>query len=162
TLDTTDYSRPGPAYLQYTSGSTRSPAGVIVSHHNAASNMQQMIDDYFNGTDELPDGAFVSWLPFYHDMGLMLGVFAPLMVGRSRLRTSRVAFLGKPASWMQLIASQPGAFSGVPNFAFELAVRRISDEDMAGLDLGDVVAVISGGERVHYATIKRFAERFAR
>ena len=162
TLDTTDYSRPGPAYLQYTSGSTRSPAGVIVAHHNVISNVRQTICDYLNGADELPDGEFVSWLPFYHDMGLMLGVFAPLMVKRRAVLTSPLAFLSKPASWMQLIASHPGALSGVPNFAFELAVSRISDEDMAGLDLGGVLAILSGGERVHYATIKRFTARFAR
>jgi long chain fatty acid CoA FadD26 len=89
-------------------------------------------------------------------------VFAPLIVDRSAVLTSPLAFLSKPASWMQMIAGHPGAFSGVPNFAFELAVHRISDEDMAGLYLGDVVAIISGGERVHYATIKRFGERFAR
>jgi long chain fatty acid CoA FadD26 len=160
-LDTTDYSRPGPAYLQYTSGSTRSPAGVIVSHHNVTSNMRQMIVDYFSGTDELPNGTLVSWLPFYHDMGLMLGVFAPLIAERSVVLTSPLAFLSKPASWLQLIAGHPGALSAAPNFAFDYAARRISDEDMAGADLGDVVAILSGGERVHYATIKRFAERFA-
>ena len=163
TLDTTDYSRPGPAYLQYTSGSTRTPAGVIVSHHNVTSNVQQTIDDYVSsGTSEIPHGEFVSWLPFYHDMGLMLGVLAPLVAERGAVLTSPLAFLSKPASWMQLIASHPGAFSAGPNFAFDLAVRRISDEDMAGLDLGNVVAIISGAERVHHATIKRFTERFAR
>ena len=162
TLDTADYSRPGPAYLQYTSGSTRTPAGVIVSHHNVTANVQQTIDDYFDSNGEIPDGEFVSWLPFYHDMGLMLGVFAPLMAERGAVLTSPLAFLSKPASWMQLIASHPGAFSAGPNFAFELAVRRISDEDMAGLDLGDVVAIVSGAERVHFATIKRFTDRFAR
>jgi long chain fatty acid CoA FadD26 len=162
TLDTTDYSRPGPAYLQYTSGSTRTPAGVIVSHHNVTSNVRQTIDDYFNSSSEIPDSEFVSWLPFYHDMGLIVGVLAPLMAERSAVLTSPLAFLGKPASWMQLIASHPGAFSAAPNFAFEFAVRRVSDEDMAGLDLGDVVAIVAGGERVHFATFKRFSERFAR
>jgi len=160
TLDTTDYSRPGPAYLQYTSGSTRTPAGVIVSHRNVTLNVRQMIDDYFNNS-EIPNGEVVSWLPFYHDMGLMLGVFAPLMAQRSAVLTSPLAFLSKPASWMQLIAAHPGAFSAAPNFAFEFAVRRISDADMAGLDLSDVVAIISGAERVHHATVKRFTERFA-
>jgi long chain fatty acid CoA FadD26 len=162
TLDTTDYSRPGPAYLQYTSGSTRTPAGVVVSHHNVTSNVRQTIDDYFNSSSEIPDSEFVSWLPFYHDMGLIVGVLAPLMAERSAVLTSPLAFLGKPASWMQLIASHPGAFSAAPNFAFEFAVRRVSDEDMAGLDLGDVVAIVAGGERVHFATFKRFSERFAR
>ncbi len=162
TVDITDYSLSGPAYMQYTSGSTRTPAGVIVSHHNVTYNVRQAIDDYFTSTSEIPNGEVVSWLPFYHDMGLMLGIFTPLMAERSAVLTSPLAFLRKPASWMQLMASHPGAFSAAPNFAFELAVRRISDEDMGGLDLGDVVAIISGAERVHYATIKRFTERFAR
>jgi long-chain fatty acid adenylase/transferase FadD26 len=162
TLDTTDYSHTGPAYLQYTSGSTRTPAGVIVSHHNVTHNVQQMVDDYFNSNSEIPSGEVVSWLPFYHDMGLMLGVFAPLMAERSAVLTSPLAFLSKPASWMQLMTSDSGTFSAAPNFAFELAVRRISDEDMADLDLGNVLAILSGAERVHHATIKRFTERFAR
>lgn len=162
TLDTTDYSRSGPAYLQYTSGSTRTPAGVVVSHHNVTHNVRQILDEYFNSSSGIPNGKAVSWLPFYHDFGLTLGVFAPLMAECSAVLTSPLAFLSKPGSWMQLMANHPGAFSGGPNFAFELAVRRVSDEDMAGLDLADVVALISGGERVHYATIKRFTERFAR
>ncbi len=162
TLDTTDYSRPGPAYLQYTSGSTRTPAGVIVSHHNVTFNVEQVIDEYFDSSDDLPDGELVSWLPFYHDMGLMLGVFAPLMAERSVVFSSPLAFLSKPASWMQLMASPPAAFSAGPNFAFEFAIRRISDEDVVGLDLGNVVAISCGAERVHNATIKRFTERFAR
>jgi acyl-CoA synthetase (AMP-forming)/AMP-acid ligase II len=162
TLDTTDYSRPGPAYLQYTSGSTRTPAGVIVSHHNVTHNAQQILDGYFNSSNGIPNGMAVSWLPFYHDFGLMLGVFAPLVFECSAVLTSPLAFLSKPRSWMQLMASHPGAFSGGPNFAFELAARRVADEDMAGLDLSDVVALISGAERIQYATIKRFTERFAR
>jgi acyl-CoA synthetase (AMP-forming)/AMP-acid ligase II len=161
-LDTTDHSRPGPAYLQYTSGSTRTPAGVIVSHHNVTHNAQQIIDEYFTTNSAIPAGEFVSWLPFYHDMGLMLGIVAPLMVEGSVVLTSPLAFLSKPASWLQLMASHPSAFSAGPNFAFELAVRWVSDDDMAGLDLGDVVALIIAGERVHFATIKRFTQRFAR
>lgn len=124
--------------------------------------MQQSTDDYFSSAGEIPNGELVSWLPFCHDMGLMLGVFAPLIAERSAVITSPLAFLSEPASWMQLMARHPGAFSAAPNFAFELAVRRISDADMAGLDLGDVLAIIAGGERVHCATFKRFAERFAR
>jgi long-chain fatty acid adenylase/transferase FadD26 len=161
-LDTTDYSRPGPAYLQYTSGSTRTPAGVVVSHHNVTANVRQTIDDYFASDGEIPNGEAVSWLPFFHDMGLLLGVFAALVAERSAVLTSPLAFLSKPASWMQLMGSGPATFSGGPNFAFELAVRRISDEDMDGLDLSNVVAMSIGAERVHSATIKRFTDRFAR
>ncbi|CAN5130086.1 long-chain-fatty-acid--AMP ligase FAAL26/FadD26 [soil metagenome] len=166
-LDTTgghgavEHARPGPAYLQYTSGSTRTPAGVIVSHDNVLSNLHQAFADYFDSAGTVPDSTIVSWLPFYHDMGLILGVLAPLVAERSAVLTSPLAFLSKPASWIQLIAGSPGSFSAAPNFAFELAVRRTSDSDMAGLDLGGVLAILSGAERVHQATIERFVQRFA-
>ena len=99
----------------------------------------------------------MSWLPFYHDMGLIFGIFAPIVVGRSAVLLSPMAFLQKPARWMQLLARNPSSFSAAPNFAFELAVRRTSDEDMAGLDLGHVLGIISGAERIHTATLRRFA-----
>ena len=80
----------------------------------------------------------VSWLPFYHDMGLVLGVCAPPVMGISAVLTSPVSFLQRPARWMQLLAANSYAFSAAPNFAFELAARKTSDDDMAGLDLGGV------------------------
>jgi long chain fatty acid CoA FadD26 len=75
---------------------------------------------------------------------------------------SPISFLQRPARWIQQLAINPGSFTAAPNFAFELAVRRTTDEDMAGLDLGDVRVILSGSERVHAATVKRFVERFAR
>lgn len=161
-LDTTDQSRPGPAYLQYTSGSTRAPAGVVVSHHNVMANLSQAVHEYFDYNGETRDGTvIVSWLPFYHDMGLIMGVCAPLVTGRPAVLMSPLAFLRKPASWIQLLAKHPHSVSAAPNFAFDLAVRRTSDADMAGLDLSGVQAILSGAERVQSATIKRFTERFA-
>ena len=152
------------ALLQYTSGSTREPTGVVVTHKNVISNLDQVMSDYFEETGKVPpeDGAAVSWLPFYHDMGLLLAVFAPLTAGRPTVLMSPVAFLQKPARWMQLLASNTRTFSAAPNFGFELAVRRTSDDDLAGLDLGDVLVMINGAERVHGATVRRFNERFAR
>ena len=88
----------------------------------------------------------VSWLPFYHDMGLLLGILAPVLWGFPAVLTSPMAFLQKPARWMQMLASNR-SFSAAPNFAFELAVRRTSDDDMAGLDLGNVHTILSGSER---------------
>ena len=162
TLEDTDDSRPGPAYLQYTSGSTRTPAGVIVSHHNVTSNIEQAVVRYFSEFDILPDDAtMVSWLPFFHDMGLIMGVCAPVFAGRSAVLMSPLAFLSKPASWMQLLATNTRCFSAAPNFAFELAARRTSDADMAGLDLSRVHVILSGAERVHRATVRRFVDRFA-
>ncbi|MCI4674256.1 AMP-binding protein [Candidatus Mycolicibacterium alkanivorans] len=163
-LDETDDSRHGPAYLQYTSGSTRTPAGVIVSHQNVTSNIEQVVSDYFveyGGT--VPDeAAVVSWLPFFHDMGLIMGVCSPLVTGCDAVLTSPLAFLAKPASWMQLMAQNTMCFSGAPNFAFELAMRRTTDADLEGLDLSQVHAILSGAERVHYSTVKRFVDRFAK
>ena len=81
----------------------------------------------------------VSWLPFYHDMGFYMGIIFPILTGFRTVLTSPVSFLQRPARWMQLMASNSRAFSAAPNFAFELAARKTSDEDMAGLDLGDVL-----------------------
>ena len=161
-LDETDDSRHGPAYLQYTSGSTRTPAGVIVSHQNVTSNIEQVVADCYDGPGTLPeDTTFVSWLPFFHDMGLIMGVCCPLVSGRSSVLMSPRAFLSKPASWMQLAATSTGCYSGAPNFAFDLVARRTSDADMAGLDLSSVRVILSGAERVHSATVRRFVDRFA-
>ena len=152
------------ALLQYTSGSTRAPAGVVVTHRNIAANLAQIKADYFEDTGGIPplDTTVVSWLPFYHDMGLMLGIFGPIAYGFRSVLTSPMAFLQKPARWMQLVASNTRPVSPAPNFAYELAVRRTSDEDMAGLDLGHVLSLVTGAERIHAATITRFTERFAR
>ena len=157
-----DNSRPGAAYLQYTSGSTRTPAGVVVSHRNVTANIEQIMLDYF-GTTTLPDETtVVSWLPFFHDLGLIMGVCSPLVTGRKAVLMSPLAFLLKPASWIQLMAKHPHCFSGAPNFAFELAARRTSDADMEGLDLSRVHVILSGAERVHSSTVNRFIDRFAK
>ena len=105
----------------------------------------------------------MSWPPFYHDMGLMVGIFVPVLTGIHAVLISPMAFLQRPARWMQLLASNSHAFSpSAPNFAFELAAKKTSDEDMAGLDLGEVRGIGSGSERINPATIKRFTQRFAR
>jgi long chain fatty acid CoA FadD26 len=152
------------AYLQYTSGSTRQPAGVALTHKNVISNLRQIIGDYAEHLGgDAPEGAtMVSWLPFYHDMGLIMGVLGPLVVDRPGVLMSPMAFLAKPARWIQQLATNPSAFSAAPNFGFELAVRRTSDADMAGLDLSGLLGVISGAERVHPSTLHRFNERFAK
>jgi long-chain fatty acid adenylase/transferase FadD26 len=151
------------ALLQYTSGSTRSPAAVVVTHKNIFANMEQVIADYFEADGGVPpaDLTLVSWLPIYHDMGLLLGVTAAVTFGLHSVLMSPMAFLQRPARWMQQLAKNTCTFSAVPNFAFELAARRTTDADMEGLDLSDVHTVLSGSERVHAATIRRFLDRFA-
>ena len=108
------------------------------------------------------DTTVVSWLPFYHDMGLIMGVCAPLVTGCSAVLTSPLAFLSKPASWMQLMAQQPGCFSG----GAELRLRARGPPDLRCRHGGPrpeprCTAILSGAERVHYSTVRRFIDRFA-
>jgi long chain fatty acid CoA FadD26 len=151
------------ALLQYTSGSTRSPAAVVVTHKNIFANVEQVVADYFEGDGGVPpfDTTLVSWLPLYHDMGLLLGITGALVIGLHSVLMSPMAFLQRPARWVQQLAKNTRTFTAVPNFAFELAARRTTDADMEGLDLSDVHTVLSGSERVHAATIRRFLDRFA-
>lgn len=152
---------PSTAYLQYSSGSTRQPTGVMISHGNLQTNFEQLMRGYFAGTTVPPDITMVSWLPFYHDMGLVLGVCAPILGGYRGELTSPVSFLERPARWIQALARSPHAWSAAPNFAFDLAARKTTDGDLSGLDLGGVLGVISGAERVEPATLRRFVDRFA-
>lgn len=151
------------AYLQYTSGSTRQPAGVVLTHKNVTANLSQIIADY---SEHIPGGApddvtMVSWLPFYHDMGLVMGVLGPLIVNRRGVLMSPMAFLQKPARWIQQLGTNTTTMSAAPNFGFELSARRTSDADLEGVDLSNVVGIISGAERVHPSTLHRFNSRFA-
>nr|WP_304528657.1 type I polyketide synthase [Mycobacterium sp. E2327] len=157
-------SPPSIAHLQYTSGSTRTPAGVMVSHKNIQVNYEQIAATIFveQGGVVPPDTTMVSWLPLFHDMGLMLGIIMPILGGNRCVFTSPVSFLQRPARWMQFLASNTRAFTAAPNVAFELAARKTSDDDLAGLDFGGVHTIVNGAERVQPATLRRFAERFAR
>ena len=154
---------PGTAYLQYSSGSTRLPTGVMISHRNLQVNFEQLMRGLFAGArvKSSADLTMVSWLPFYHDMGLVLGICAPILGGFRAELTSPMAFLEKPSRWIRALAQSPRAFSGAPNFAFDLAARKTTDNDLAGLDLGGVAGIINGAERVDPATLERFADRFA-
>jgi len=154
---------PGIAYLQYSSGSTRLPTGVMISHRNLQMNFEQLMRSFFADSHvKAPsDGTIVSWLPFYHDMGLVLGVCAPILSGHRAELTSPVSFLERPARWVRSLAGNPHTWSAAPNFAFDLAARKTTDSDLAGLDLGGVLGIISGAERVEPTTLQRFVDRFA-
>src|SRR6201997_2824442 len=152
---------PNIAYLQYSSGSTRLPNGVMMSHRNLTVNFEQLMVGFFANSKVPTDTTLVSWLPFYHDMGLVLGVCAPILGGYHAQLTSPVGFLERPARWVRALAENPHAWSSAPNFAFDMAARKTTDADLAGLDLGGVLGVISGAERVEPATLQRFVDRFA-
>jgi fatty acid CoA ligase FadD21 len=160
-LSTRDF--PDTAYLQYSSGSTRLPTGVMISHRNLQTNFEQVMRTYFAGANlkASTDATFVSWLPFYHDMGLMIGICAPILSGHPAVLTSPTAFVESPARWIRALGQNPRAFSAAPNFAFDLAARKTTDSELAGLDLGGVRGIINGAERVDPSTLDRFADRFA-
>ena len=153
---------PDIAYLQYTSGSTRLPAGVMISHRNVRTNFEQLRPDFFAKYRGVlpPEARLVSWLPFSHDMGLMLGVAAPILAGCVGDILSPLAFLARPARWVQALATHEITFSAAPNFAFDLTARRTTDDEVAGLDLSGVIGIANGAERIHPPTLVRFNERF--
>jgi fatty acid CoA ligase FadD28 len=155
---------PATAYLQYTSGSTRPPAGVVVSHSNLLANFEQLMSDYFSGQSGSTQRVttVVSWLPFDHDMGLMLGICAPVLGGFRAVVMSPTSFLQRPVRWIQLLARNRGVWSAAPNFAYELVTETVPDNDMVGLDLRHVVGILDSSERIHATSVDRFMKRLAR
>jgi amino acid adenylation domain-containing protein len=145
------------AFLQYTSGSTAAPKGVMVSHGNLLHN-EETIRLAFEQDEE---SVVVSWLPLYHDMGLIGSVLQPLYVGARCILMSPLAFLQRPLRWLAAISAYRGTTSGGPNFAYDLAVRKIAAEDRRGLDLSSWRVAFNGAEPVRADTLERFAAAFA-
>jgi acyl-CoA synthetase (AMP-forming)/AMP-acid ligase II len=144
------------AFLQYTSGSTGTPKGVMVSHGNLLHN-SAMIHKSFADT---PNSQGVSWLPPYHDMGLIGGVLQPLYVGAPMVLMSPLAFLQKPLRWLQAISHYKATTSGGPNFAYDLCIRKITPEQLASLDLSSWEVAFTGAEPVRAETLEQFAATF--
>jgi acyl transferase domain-containing protein/acyl-CoA synthetase (AMP-forming)/AMP-acid ligase II/acyl carrier protein len=145
------------AFLQYTSGSTGNPKGVMVTHANLVHNTR-MIGDAF-GLDA--HSVIVSWLPLYHDMGLIGNVLLTLFLGARAVLMSPVSFLQKPYRWLEAISRFKGTYSGAPNFAYELCVEKVSPAQKERLDLSTWAAAFNGAEPVRAATLDHFAEAFA-
>ncbi len=145
------------AFLQYTSGSTGTPKGVMVSHENLLHN-QKMIQAGFGHTEKT---IFVGWLPLYHDMGLIGNVLQPLYLGTRCILMSPVAFLQRPIRWLQAISDYKGTTSGAPNFAYELCMRKLTNEQLSSLDLSSWDVAFNGAEPVKKETIEKFASTFA-
>jgi acyl carrier protein len=146
------------AFLQYTSGSTGRPKGVVLTHENLLANVRAMGKAARATTDDV----FVSWLPLYHDMGLIGGCFCTMMLGFPVVLMSPLAFLTRPAQWLWAIHRHRGTISGGPNFAYELCMRRIDEADLEGLDLSSWRFAFNGAEPVSPDTIRAFEARFAK
>lgn len=145
------------AFLQYTSGSTSQPRGVMVSHGNLLHNAQT----FKLALDQPDDAVMVSWLPLFHDMGLIGKVIQSLYAGYRCVMLSPVAFLQKPMRWLTAISRYGATISGAPNFAYELCTRRATPEQVAALDLSRWCVAFNGAEPVRADTLQRFAETFA-
>ncbi len=146
------------AVLQYTSGSTGQPKGVMLSHGNLVRNTE-LIMVAFETTQQ---SVGVSWLPTYHDMGLVGGVLESVFIGRPVVLMSPMAFLQKPIRWFRTISRYRATTSGGPNFAYQLCVDKITDEELEGVDLSSWQTAFNGAEPVRAATLHQFTERFAK
>ncbi|WP_067456134.1 fatty acyl-AMP ligase [Actinomadura macra] len=145
------------AFLQYTSGSTGEPKGVMVSHGNLLRNGEE-IKRRIGGSSETVG---VGWVPHYHDMGLVGQFLEPLYLGCRYVFSSPITFIKRPVLWLEMITRHRATITLSPNFGYELALRRVKDEQLAGLDLSSLRTVKNGAEPVRAATLEKWTERFA-
>lgn len=152
-----DISPQDVAFLQYTSGSTGAAKGVVLTHANLMANQALIKQGFGHG----PHATVVGWLPLYHDMGLIGNVMQPLFAGAPVVLMPPMAFLEKPLRWLQAISDYGAHTSGGPNFAFDLCVQKISDQEKSRLDLSAWQVAFNGAEPIHAPTLERFAKAFA-
>jgi acyl-CoA synthetase (AMP-forming)/AMP-acid ligase II len=145
------------AFLQYTSGSTAAPKGVAIAHSNLIHNLESIYQYFQHG----PQSKVLSWLPLYHDMGLIGGVLQPLYGGFPTTLMSPLMFLQKPLRWLEAISRERATSSGGPNFAYDLCLRRVTPEQMENLDLSCWDVAFNGAEPINYRVLEQFAATFA-
>ncbi|MFQ1700069.1 amino acid adenylation domain-containing protein [Loktanella agnita] len=145
------------AFLQYTSGSTSAPKGVMVSHGNIIANTHDIMKSIALTADDV----CVSWLPIYHDMGLIATVLTPIVMGMKTVNMSPKRFLMRPERWLQALSDHRGTMTGAPDFAYRLCTEVIRDKTIETLDLSHLQVAFSGSEPVRAQTLDRFAYRFA-
>jgi acyl carrier protein len=145
------------AYLQYTSGSTATPKGVMVTHANLIHNLAMI----YHGVGYTPDSQMVIWLPPYHDMGMVGGVLVALYGGFPAALMSPTSFAQRPLDWLRAISRLGADSGGGPNFAYDLLARRITPEERATLDLSSWEMAFNGAEPIRQSTLERFAAAFA-
>ncbi len=144
------------AFLMYTSGSTGDPKGVMVSHGNALHNLAA-----FPGFEHRSCTGFVSWLPLFHDLGLLMGVLHPLYRGVPSVLMSPTAFVQRPLRWLQAISRYQASATGGPNFAYDLCIRKTTPAERATLDLRSWHMALNGAEPVRQETLEQFTATFA-
>jgi len=144
------------AFLQYTSGSTSQPKGVMLSHGNLMHNLKAIKHGF--QIDSSASGVF--WLPSYHDMGLIGGILEPMYVSGPSTLMSPVSFLQRPVRWLEAISRYRGTISGAPNFAYDLCVDKVTPEQMEELDLSSWRLAFCGAEPIRPETLERFARTF--
>ena len=145
------------AIVQYTSGSTGSPKGVMLSHRNVLANCRYIASGF-----QLTEGtAGVFWLPYYHDMGLIGGLISAFFVGGSSTSMSPIHFLSKPIRWLKAISNSGSGVSGGPNFAYALCCEKITEEQCEGLDLSNWKVAFNGAEPIRADILERFSKKFA-
>lgn len=145
------------AFLQYTSGSTGDPKGVMISHGNIAHNSLIIKEKYQNKPEDIIGG----WLPFYHDMGLIGLIVQSLYVGASLILMSPVSFVKHPMNWLKIVSRYGITTSGGPNFCFDYCVEKANDEQLFGIDLSKLTTCFNGSEPIKARSLRQFSERFA-
>jgi acyl-CoA synthetase (AMP-forming)/AMP-acid ligase II len=145
------------AFLQYTSGSTRSPRGVMIRHGNLAANLESLREAWSLG----PDAVSISWLPLFHDMGLIAHVLEPLWVGYTAFLMAPATFVQAPLRWLRAFSRYRGTIGGGPNFAYQACGDAAQSSDTSDLDLSSWELAWNGSEPVRAGTLERFRETFA-